>query len=57
MPKFKVTEVVVYLVDADDENHAEDIITNSEDRDQYCVEVTDRYAEEVDDASHDLIEL
>jgi hypothetical protein len=49
MPKFKVTEVVVYLVDADDEDHAEDIITNAEDRDQYCIEVSDRYAEEADD--------
>lgn len=48
MPKFIVTEVVKYEVEADDAAQAEQFIIDSENRDEFCVEVTDRYAEESD---------
>lgn len=45
MPKFHVTEIVVYEVEADDVEHAEQIIINSDNPDQYFVEVSEREVE------------
>lgn len=44
MPTFKVRETVIYEVEADDAEHAEQIIINSEDPNEYFVEVEDREA-------------
>jgi hypothetical protein len=40
-----VTEVVQYEVQAKSEEHACEIITESADRDRYCIAVTERDAE------------
>ena len=46
MPKYRVTEIVVYEVEADDEEHAVDIIIECDDPDAFFLEVRDRSAEE-----------
>ena len=47
MPKFWVHEIVVYEVNAVDEADAVQFIIDTANRDQYVIEVTDRYAVEV----------
>jgi hypothetical protein len=48
MPRYLVTETVEYLVEADDEEHAEQILIGSENPDEYFVQCTDRTVEEAD---------
>lgn len=45
MGKYRVTETVVYEVEADDAEHAEQIIIESDDPNEYFVEVSERDAE------------
>lgn len=56
MPELReyiVTEVVQYKVMAESARHAEEIITESEDRDKYCFAVTERDAERADGEPED----
>lgn len=50
MPKYIVTEVVDYEVEADSEEAAEEIITDAADRDKYVVAVRERDAELKDES-------
>jgi hypothetical protein len=46
MKQFRITEVAVYLVDAEDEEEAESIFLNSEDPNEFFSYVDDREVEE-----------
>jgi hypothetical protein len=48
MPRYRVTEVVEYMVDADDEDAAIHVIIHTEDRDAYWIGIAARYAVEQD---------
>jgi hypothetical protein len=49
MPKYLVTEVVEYIVEADDEEHAIEIMVQSEDINQFFHAVLERDAELITD--------
>lgn len=49
MARFLVTEEVQYEYEADSQEHAIQLCTDDADRDEKCVAVTERWAEEIDD--------
>ena len=48
MPRFLITETCEYIVEADDEEHAEAIFLDAEDINEFCIGIPDRIIEEAD---------
>jgi hypothetical protein len=47
MAEFRITETVVYIVDADDAQHAEEILEQAYDMDEFFVGTESRKVEEI----------